>query len=126
MTKDNDSDIDRAENRELMGLLEQAAFALEECTEWNNQQIFLTAGKLIQEFMQIDWRTGRRREAASKSNGVVCIYPLEFVFLSTKPSPSSRCAVTIGPQDSMDKSPQNLDSYRQCLCNLYHNNCHNS
>ena len=33
MAKDNDSDIDRAEDGELVSLLEQAAFTLEESTE---------------------------------------------------------------------------------------------
>ena len=33
MAKDNDSDIDGAEDGELVSLLEQAAFTLEESTE---------------------------------------------------------------------------------------------
>lgn len=40
MAKDYDSDIDRAEDRKLVSLLEQAAFALEEGPEVNNQHFF--------------------------------------------------------------------------------------
>ena len=38
MAKDNDSDVDGTEDRKLVGLLEQAAFALEESAEKKSER----------------------------------------------------------------------------------------